>query len=124
MDTIIEKIEILHDDFENFKKTSLDYQSLIFLHIMRETYSSNKSNSFGNVVAFTSLYLGMISLFLVAVLEDILPPRYRAISLIILCLYTALIVIFNIRDFRINSRKTIEINKLIGKVCLDLQNRT
>ena len=122
MNETLEEIRKFRTEFEEFENKNESSHMLLLLHISRDAYNSDSSDTTGETLGLLSLWMGLISLFIVALLEEIIPPligKYLLIGLIFLGLF---ILIFNFRLFLNSKKRAKEINSFIEEITSDYRN--
>ena len=122
MNETLEEIRKFRTEFEEFENKNESSHMLLLLHISRDAYNSDSSDTTGETLGLLSLWMGLISLFIVALLEEIIPPligKYLLIGLIFLGLF---ILIFNFRLFLNSKKRAKEINSFIEEITSNYRN--
>ena len=122
MKEIPEQIGYVRTVFEEFEKKNEASHALLLAHILRDECNSNSSDSLAETLGLSSLFMGMISLFVVAVLEGILSPLL--VKYFIILLFGGILFIFfiNFKYYLKNRKQAKKISSLIEEITSNYRN--
>ena len=115
MDETLQEIREFKTKFEEFEINNEKSHMLIILHILRDTYESDQSDTTGETLGLISLWMGLISLFIVALLEGIISQLIGKCILIVFFVSGLFILILNFKYLTKSRKHAEEINSLILK---------